>query len=184
MQTKMEEFSNHLTEVLPILVFVTSKEASMAILTIETARLEKLNGGGEANPPQVVIIDSEEQPTPLYDFWFWTNGCDLLEVITGALDERGRCNSELLRANNNRYKKGKLKSFKLNALKALVEQKIIHTGRLRGINPDKLLAIVEKQAVDLYTYLVHFYQYYGKCKFWSVPFQKFIGLHFDLKISL
>jgi hypothetical protein len=81
---EFEEFSNHLKKLLPILEFVTSKEASSIILAITYICLEELNKGNAVNPPQVVIINADEQPTPLYDFWFWTKECDINEVFTGA----------------------------------------------------------------------------------------------------
>ena len=164
LRPQFEAFSTHLTKVLPILSCVTSKEASSVIDAIVAICLEELNGGGEVQPPQVVVQNSKEEPTPLYDFWFWTRECETKEMFSGAKNDRGRCNSELIAGSgNNKIARmnSQLESSRLNALKLLVDTKIIQTGRLEGVDRDLITAVVEKNSVALNIFCIHFYQYFG-----------------------
>jgi hypothetical protein len=166
LQLQFDEFSSQLTKVMPILEFVTSAEASSVIGAIENIFLAELNAGSDVNPPQVVNYNSAELNTPLYDSWSWIKECRLEKVIIGAMGDRGRCNSELefVRANTEgvRITNAKYKRAMLRVLKKLVEEKIIRTGRLRGIDHKIIMAAVEKYATHLYVYLLHIFQYKGK----------------------
>jgi hypothetical protein len=166
LQEKFDAFSNHLAKVLPILEFVTSEEASSVIGTIENICLEELNAGVDVNPPQVVIFNSIELPTPLYDFWCWTRKCNLELLFAGTKNDKGiRCNSELeiMRGNTEgvKIKSRKHERSLLRLLKKLVEEKIIWTGRLREVDKNIIMAAVEKHAAFLYIYLPHIFQHKG-----------------------
>lgn len=160
LQTNMEKFSYHLSRVLPILVFVTSDDVSSTISLILNNCLDELKRGGDLHPPQVVIKNQDEQPTPLYDFWFWTTKCDIGEVFTGFRGDRGRCNSELLRCKIESRGR-ELESSRLNLLKGLVDEKIINCQRLRGVDRELIMAAVEKHAAGLYIFCAHLHQYKG-----------------------
>lgn len=162
-QTEMEEFSNHLTKILPILKFVTSEEASGIIGAIKDLCLEELNKGGEVNPPQVVIQTTVELQMPMYDFWFWTKQCDIEEVFVGAKSDQIMCNSELVNYVNGQFYCSKSRCTWTKALKKLVDEKIIQTdGCLKGVDREIIMAALENRAEFYTIYCFHYRHYFGK----------------------
>lgn len=155
-----EEFSNHLTTVLPILGFVTSEEATSVIEAIIKICLERLNRGDEVNPPQVVIVTSEEQRMPLYDFWSWTLESNQLDVLTGSMSgQGGKCNTELLRGDKVNIIRSESPKWLVVLKMLIVYNNIIKTGRLKGVDREIILAVMDKHADDLYIYCTHYQQY-------------------------
>jgi hypothetical protein len=159
LQPNFELFSNHLTAVFPIIEFATSDEANSMIRSIVNICVEEINAGIEViNPPQIITLDVTDEPTPLYDFWFWTRECDLMEMCTGALDDRGTCNSHF-QSHVKKNRRSKISNAWHCLLKKLVDEKIIQTGRLRGVEREKILTAVKKHSIGLNTYCVYFHNF-------------------------
>jgi hypothetical protein len=147
LHTKMEEFSNYLTIALPIIEFAGSKEANSGIFAIEEILLEVLNGGGKAYPPQVVILDREELPISLYDYWFWTNECDPTEVFSGTMGDRGKGNNDLLRDWPDIKQICDPDCGRCSQLRAqmrALSESWLKYKRLEGVDIEQIMAVVEE----------------------------------------
>jgi hypothetical protein len=167
LQREFETLSSHLNKVLPILAFTSSKEAPLIISAITNICLEELNNGSEVDPPQVVLLDSEEQPTPLYDFWFWTNDCDLMTVFTGSSSDT-RCYSELLEGIEVEFVGEGTNDLVASDLKRLVHMEILNTGRLEGVSQEIIMAAIEENIFELHYHSYFLYDYTGMHFFLSL----------------
>jgi hypothetical protein len=160
LDTEMEEFSNHLTKVLPIIEYVTSQEGNDDNWAIEEIFLEELNKDCKTHPPQVVIPNAEEEPTPLYDFWFWAKKCDVTEVFTGALRRPKNCRLVFNYEATNYYDYPKIAYPKIQErLADLLIRK--DEGRLRGVDREFIMDVIRTHSIKLDHFCQHFQQYCG-----------------------